>query len=397
MTADNPVSDAASADDSASETTVVAKNSIAYAAHGEEGACSDSGEASEVSSQNAIVDQVAKLAKLYAAGTPSDEEFRALKARLIELSTSERQASFKQRNLASTGGAASSRDEWFALESHVRAQVGPATKVRRPAKQYFAGALTLTFFIGFGGSMLNGAYGPLLPDKVDRIVQSGRTLIQSIIGTGASSANRRGAYVPDCETRWNVIPSTEHCVRGSLWDGLKGVPNEYFFFDSNAASSSLPNQILNSWARIPDSKEEDPLRIRGGTSPEMDRQVTAEARNSSKLSSSSVSSRAKPSFAPSGPSASEHSMVAQQHATSITAEDLPTRAKLPSMPETRPETIEGWTLREVINGTAILQGPTGIWRAKRGDTVSGVGRVESIVFWGNRWIVATTRGLISTP
>ena len=31
-----------------------------------------------------------------------------------------------------------------------------------------------------------------------------------------------------------------------------------------------------------------------------------------------------------------------------------------------------------------------------GDTVPGVGRVASIVRWGGRWIVATSRGLIST-
>ncbi len=74
-----------------------------------------------------------------------------------------------------------------------------------------------------------------------------------------------------------------------------------------------------------------------------------------------------------------------------------TRAKLTPWPETRPTTIAGWTLHKVTNGTAILEGPNGIWRAARGDTVPGVGRVDSIVRWGNRWIVATSRGLISTP
>lgn len=76
---------------------------------------------------------------------------------------------------------------------------------------------------------------------------------------------------------------------------------------------------------------------------------------------------------------------------------LPNRAKLTPWPETRPTTIAGWTLRQVTNGTAVLEGPNGIWRAARGDTVPGVGRVDSIVRWGNRWIVATSRGLISTP
>jgi hypothetical protein len=64
--------------------------------------------------------------------------------------------------------------------------------------------------------------------------------------------------------------------------------------------------------------------------------------------------------------------------------------------ETRPTTIEGWTIREVSGGTAVLVGPNGVWNAARGDTVPGVGKIDSIVRWGNRWIVATSRGLIST-
>ena len=65
-------------------------------------------------------------------------------------------------------------------------------------------------------------------------------------------------------------------------------------------------------------------------------------------------------------------------------------------PETRPTTIEGWAIREVVGGTVVLQGPGGVWRVTQGDTVPGVGRIDSIVRWGSRWIVATTRGLIST-
>jgi hypothetical protein len=74
-----------------------------------------------------------------------------------------------------------------------------------------------------------------------------------------------------------------------------------------------------------------------------------------------------------------------------------TQPKLSPVPETRPTTIPGWMLREVVNDTAVLQGPNGVWRVTRGDTVPGVGRVDSIVRWGNRWIVASSRGLISTP
>jgi hypothetical protein len=66
-------------------------------------------------------------------------------------------------------------------------------------------------------------------------------------------------------------------------------------------------------------------------------------------------------------------------------------------PETKPTTIDGWTVRDVFGGTAVLEGPDGTRRAARGDSVPGLGRLESIVRWGNRWIVVTDRGLISTP
>jgi hypothetical protein len=97
------------------------------------------------------------------------------------------------------------------------------------------------------------------------------------------------------------------------------------------------------------------------------------------------------------------SAVAQQNTgpSEPAASDLGRRPKLlPSpmpFPETRPATIEGWTVRDVFGATAVLEGPDGILRATRGDTVPRVGRVESIVRWGSRWIVVTSSGLISTP
>ena len=74
-------------------------------------------------------------------------------------------------------------------------------------------------------------------------------------------------------------------------------------------------------------------------------------------------------------------------------------AREPMVPvaETRPTTIEGWTVLEVRGGTAVLEGPDGVRTAARGDTVPGIGRIDSIVRWGNRWIVATANGLIATP
>ena len=73
------------------------------------------------------------------------------------------------------------------------------------------------------------------------------------------------------------------------------------------------------------------------------------------------------------------------------------REPMVAVAETKPTTIEGWTVLDVRNGTAVLEGPDGVRTAARGDTVPGIGRIDSIVRWGNRWIVATANGLITTP
>jgi hypothetical protein len=88
--------------------------------------------------------------------------------------------------------------------------------------------------------------------------------------------------------------------------------------------------------------------------------------------------------------------------TAIQADMTPTgsitpRGPVTPAPETRPTTIEGWTVLDVRGGTAVLGGPDGVRMAMRGDTVPGIGRIDSIVRWGNRWIVATDSGLIATP
>jgi hypothetical protein len=82
-----------------------------------------------------------------------------------------------------------------------------------------------------------------------------------------------------------------------------------------------------------------------------------------------------------------------------TQANTPPIAREPMVPvaETKPTTIEGWTVLDVRGGTVVLEGPDGIRTAARGDIVPGIGRIDSIVRWGNRWIVATANGLIATP
>src|SRR5260221_3504724 len=46
-------------------------------------------------------------------------------------------------------------------------------------------------------------------------------------------------------------------------------------------------------------------------------------------------------------------------------------------PEMTPTPLEGWSLREVTAGIAVLEGPTGIWGGIAGDTMPGGGKVKS--------------------
>ena len=71
----------------------------------------------------------------------------------------------------------------------------------------------------------------------------------------------------------------------------------------------------------------------------------------------------------------------------------------PAVAEVRrePTLIKQWRVREVLNGTAILEGPNGVIGVSQGQMVPGVGRVESILQKGKRWVVATSKGVITSP
>ncbi len=57
-------------------------------------------------------------------------------------------------------------------------------------------------------------------------------------------------------------------------------------------------------------------------------------------------------------------------------------------------TIEGWVLRDVARGGALIDGRRGIYEVYAGDFVPGLGRVDAIRRQDGRWVVVTTKGLI---
>jgi hypothetical protein len=119
------------------------------------------------------------------------------------------------------------------------------------------------------------------------------------------------------------------------------------------------------------------------------------------LSISPAESRKAPFIAAEMSAAAPSTTLAERHMTtsqepSMPLGDMNSGPRLTPFPETRPATIDGWSVRDVYGGVAVLAGTDGVWTVKPGDHVPGVGRIDSITRWGGRWIVVTTGGLIST-
>ncbi|MFZ2157482.1 MAG: hypothetical protein WAV72_15370 [Bradyrhizobium sp.] len=69
------------------------------------------------------------------------------------------------------------------------------------------------------------------------------------------------------------------------------------------------------------------------------------------------------------------------------------------LPVPKPElarlpTVEGWVLRDVANGGALIEGRRGIYEVYAGDPVPGLGRIDAIRKQDGRWVVVTSKGLV---
>jgi hypothetical protein len=60
----------------------------------------------------------------------------------------------------------------------------------------------------------------------------------------------------------------------------------------------------------------------------------------------------------------------------------------------KPAAVEGWVVRDVYRGTALIEGRMGAIEVDQGDVVPGLGRVDAIRKQDGRWVVVTPKGLI---
>ena len=79
-------------------------------------------------------------------------------------------------------------------------------------------------------------------------------------------------------------------------------------------------------------------------------------------------------------------------ATAAVAAPVPLPVPKPEV--ARLPTVEGWVLRDVANGGALIEGRQGIFEVYAGDPVPGLGRVDAIRRQDGRWVVVTSKGLV---
>ena len=76
------------------------------------------------------------------------------------------------------------------------------------------------------------------------------------------------------------------------------------------------------------------------------------------------------------------------------AAPAPAPAAPPKPEVARLPTVEGWVLRDVANGSALIESRRGMYEVYAGDPIPGLGRVDAIRRQDGHWVVVTSKGLI---
>jgi len=112
-----------------------------------------------------------------------------------------------------------------------------------------------------------------------------------------------------------------------------------------------------------------------------------------------LSAKPAPAAAPAAPPAAETAARDDAPAPKPAKVELPVKAEAPAKmePPAKTEPVDGWVLREVYNGAALVESRNRrLYEVMPGGILPGVGRVEAIQRRGTRWVVLTDKGFIGT-
>ena len=132
------------------------------------------------------------------------------------------------------------------------------------------------------------------------------------------------------------------------------------------------------------------------TGERLDRLEKAQAEPAAKLArlSEAVDKlRAAPNVTAAAPAAAKEATgsIAPQ---AVAAATPPAAPAAPKTEVGKLPTVEGWVLRDVGRGSALIESRQGLYEVYAGDPVPGLGRIDAIRRQDGRWVVVTSRGLI---
>jgi hypothetical protein len=101
------------------------------------------------------------------------------------------------------------------------------------------------------------------------------------------------------------------------------------------------------------------------------------------------------------PAAPKSELAKSEAAKSEAAKSEAAKSETAKSEAAKPEvarlpTVEGWVLRDVDHGAALIEGRRGMFEVFAGDPIPGLGRVDAIRRQDGRWVVVTSKGLIVT-
>jgi hypothetical protein len=128
------------------------------------------------------------------------------------------------------------------------------------------------------------------------------------------------------------------------------------------------------------------------TSDRLDKVEKAQAEPAAKLAKLSEAVdklRSAQASTPPAPAKEVTGSVSPPAAAAAAAPAAPPQPEVARLP-----TVGGWVLRNVGNGSALIEGRRGLYEVYAGDPVPGLGRVDAIRKQDGRWVVVTSKGLI---
>jgi hypothetical protein len=131
------------------------------------------------------------------------------------------------------------------------------------------------------------------------------------------------------------------------------------------------------------------------TSDRLDRVEKAQAEPAAKLAKLSEAVeklRAAPASAAVTPVAAKDITASVAPPVTVAAAPIPTPAPMPEV--ARLPTVDGWVIRDIGRGGALLESRRGLFEVYAGDSIPGLGRVDAIRRQDGKWVVVTSKGLI---